>query len=181
MTLKECLPCKGMLWEDRLHILRSLEHDGLIPHAFRENYIPIAPGNIAFEVTMMVFVAKEQATRFHRAAEYVPGKEYAFFAKIARFNGTGCKLPKHVYAELFRELIAARVRFLARNPTLAETPSQLAVQLDELIENMDGCYSEAEMSRRLEAEILKAEVQQGSSSGGELGGAESAALGMDLS
>ncbi|KAK3502846.1 hypothetical protein B0T13DRAFT_446138 [Neurospora crassa] len=148
------------------HILRS----------FRENYIPIASGNISFEVTMLVFVANQKVGRHHKAVDYAPGKEYDFFAKIARFNRTGRKLPQHVYAELFRALIAARVRFLEHNPTSTETASQMAVQLDELIANMDGCYSDAEMSRRLEEENLKAEVQQGSSTGGELGEAESAAL-----
>ena len=183
MTLKECLPVNGMLWEDRPHVLRSLEHDGLIIRAFRQNYIFIAPGNIISEVAMMVFIAKGQATSFYRKADYAPGKEYDFFANIARWNGTGRILPKYIYAELFRELIGARVRFLEHNPNSTETPSQLAKQVDELIKNMDGCYSDAEMSRRLEEEILKAAGEQGSSTSGVLGGAESAGVGtpMDLS
>ncbi|KAK3947935.1 hypothetical protein QBC32DRAFT_365433 [Pseudoneurospora amorphoporcata] len=166
MTLKECLPCKGMLWENRQHILHSLERDELILRSFRENYIPIAPGNIAFEVTMLVFVANQQVTRHHKPIDYVPGKKYDFFAKIARFNRTGRKLPQNVYV-LFRELIGARVRFLERNPNSAETPSELAVKVDEVINNMGGCYSDAEMCRRLEEEILKAESEQSSSIGDE--------------
>ncbi|EGO59259.1 hypothetical protein NEUTE1DRAFT_38529 [Neurospora tetrasperma FGSC 2508] len=181
MTLKECLlPMRGMLWEDRPHILRSLEYDEIILRSFRENYIPIAPGNISFEVTMLVFVANQKVGRHHKAVDYAPGKEYDFFAKLANWNGNGGKMPTHIYAELFRELIAARVRFMRRHRDSAETPSQLAVQLSELARHMYGRYSDEDLSRRIDEEILKAEEDQGSSTGGNLGEAESTELSKNL-
>ncbi|KAK3487916.1 uncharacterized protein B0T23DRAFT_446864 [Neurospora hispaniola] len=181
MTLKECLlPTRGMLWEDRPHILRSLEHDELVLHAFRRNYIPIAPSNVSFEVAVMVFVANQQAPRHHKAAVYAPGKEYDFFAKLANWNGNGRKMPTHIYAELFHELIAARVRFMRRHRDSAETPSQLAVQLSELVRHMYGRYSDEDLSRRIDEEILKAEEEQASSTKGDLGEAESTELSKDL-
>ncbi|EAA33314.1 hypothetical protein GE21DRAFT_5967 [Neurospora crassa] len=181
MTLKECLlPMRGMLWKDRPHILRSLEYDEYVLRSFRENYIPIAPGNISFEVTMCVFVANQKVGRHHKAVDYAPGKEYDFFAKISRFNRTGRKLPQHVYAELFRELIAARVRFMRRHRDSTETPSELAVQLSELVRHMYGRYSDEDLSRRIDEEILKAKEEQASSKGGNLGEAESTELSKDL-
>lgn len=180
MTLKECLPTRGMIWEDRPHILRSLEYDELVLRAFRRNYIPIDSRNVSIEVAVMVFVANQKVGRHHKAVDYAPGKEYDFFAKLANWNGNGCKMPTHIYAELFRELIAARVRFMRRHRDSTETPSELAVQLSELVRHMYGRYSDEDLSRRIDEEILKAEEEQDSSTGGTLGEAESTELSKNL-
>ncbi|KAL0472136.1 hypothetical protein QR685DRAFT_543358 [Neurospora intermedia] len=187
MSLKECVPLEGFMWQDRPTILRSLEHDKLVLKAFFKNGLPIWSGNIGYELNIVAMVAGQELG-FYRLLpggrgkpKDISGREYQFLSTLAEDVRIGRRMPKHVFIEFFRELVNARICFLTHHPDYTGTISSVAEKMDIFLKKTEGHYSDAELSKRLEEEILKAEGGQGPVAAEQTRGAAGGSEAMDLS
>ncbi|KAK3400333.1 hypothetical protein B0T20DRAFT_496779 [Sordaria brevicollis] len=168
MSLKECVPLQGFMWQNRPSVLRSLERDKLVLRSFRKNDLPISPGNIGLELNTVVMVAGLNSVSYRLfdpmghpgQPKNISGREYEFLSTLADDTRIGCRMPTHVFVELFRELVNARIRFLNHNSDYIGTISSVAEKMDIFLKKTEGYYSDDRLLQRLEEEILKSKGGQ---------------------